>query len=61
MIVFSDSRKWGSYSYLDLLERNNVLFKYDGKHLSFPNKEAEQKAGRIWHSLTGQSKIGIIA
>jgi hypothetical protein len=61
MPSFNDTRKWGQYSYLDLLEANDVPFNYNGQELSFPNKEAQARAAAIWYSLTGMRQIGVYA
>jgi hypothetical protein len=60
-LKFSDHRKWGARSFLDYLEENNVQFTFDGQELSFDSSDSEEKARSIWHCLTGQSKIGIVA
>lgn len=59
-ILFNDSRKWGQYSFLDLLERNDVAFTFDGQNLSFPTKSDEIQARGIWYSLTGVRQIGAV-
>lgn len=58
---FTDSRKWGKYSYLDILEENGVMFHYDGSCLSFPDKKAEKRATALWYALTGMRQIGVFA
>lgn len=58
---FKDNRKWGSRSFLDLLEVNGVRFKYDGEKLTFPSIMDEERASSIWYALTGQKTIGIVA
>lgn len=58
-IKFQDSRKWGDFSFLDLLEKNNISFTHDGEFLSFPNLEARQRARSIWYHLVGTNEIGV--
>lgn len=60
-VVFSDHRKWGQRSFLDYLEENGVQYMFDGKELTFETKEAENRARSIWHCLTGQQTIGVVA
>lgn len=56
---FNDSiRKWGKFSFLDLLEVNEVPFTHLGGELSFPNDQAKMKASSIWNCLTGTYTIG---
>lgn len=59
-ILFNDSRRWGQYSFLDLLERNDVAFTFDGTNLSFPTKSDEIQARDIWECLTGIRQIGAV-
>lgn len=59
-ILFNDSRKWGQWSFLDLLERNDVAFIFDGETLAFPTKSDEIQARNIWHCLTGVRQIGAV-
>lgn len=61
LIQFSDRRKWGDWTFLDLLERNNIQYEYDGEVLAFHSSEARQQAARIWYALTGQERIGVVA
>lgn len=58
---FSDYRKWGSSSFLDFLEVNNIQFTYDGTWLTFDNKYSEERAKSIWFNLTGQKTIGVVS
>lgn len=58
VIEFRDSRHWGTFSFIDLLECNNIPFNYDGELLSFPSLDAHAHARRMWHHLTGLFQIG---
>lgn len=58
---FHDTKKWGQWSFLDILERNNIAFKYDGVNLEFFNKEHQQRAAAIWYNLSGSKFIGSFA
>jgi hypothetical protein len=60
-IKFIDSRKWGTRTFLDFLEVNDVPFRYDGKLLSFPDTASQQRATEMWYSLTGMRQIGVVA
>ncbi len=60
-MIFTDSKKWGQWSFLDILEKNNIAFKYDGKVLEFFNEEHRRRAAAIWYNLSGSKFIGTFA
>ena len=58
---YEDHRRWGDWSFLDLLERNNIPYSFDGAILRFPNEKAYQQATSIWYNLSGSKLIGTYA
>lgn len=57
---FSDHRKWNNFTFLDLLEKNNIAFSFDGSILSFPTEEAHKRARGMWYNLVGTNEIGSV-
>lgn len=57
-IEFDDSKKFGDWSFVGLLNRNGIVHKYSGYKLSFPNKSWLDRATSIWYDLTGLKTIG---
>lgn len=59
-VKFTDQRKWGRLSFLDILEINNIAFEYNGTELSFSNPEAHRRARGLWYNLVGTNEIGAL-
>jgi len=57
-MLFDDEQRWDGWSFLGLLNRNEIPFSYKNHELLFPTKNANRRAEVLWKCLTGNSTIG---